>query len=200
MVYNRSQPAARKRPSHRPKKLVVVAVLVSLAGIVAILELTNTTHWFHHKSAKFTPSPTANANTKGAGAVSQPGDGSSSSSNSSSQTTTGTSKDQQSGVDPNTPLQAPTGVFVSSHHVDPGSSMQSVCNTTSGAKCSISFTKDGVTKSLAAQTTDAGGSTYWPWQPKDIGLTPGSWTITATATLGSQTKTASDASPLEVSQ
>lgn len=98
-------------------------------------------------------------------------------------------------------LAAPTGTFVSDHHVRLGASvgLTSVCNTTPGAECQITVTKDGVTKSLLAETTDAGGAAYWnDWTPQSIGLSVGSWQVKATATLGHQSKTALDALALTV--
>lgn len=111
------------------------------------------------------------------------------------------SGNQSSGAKPITP----TGNFVSNHNPNLSGSPtpnteESVCNTTPGAKCEIIFTKDGITKSLPAQTTDNGGAAYWNWKLQDVGLTEGSWKVTAKATLGSQMVTADDAVPLVVSQ
>jgi len=94
----------------------------------------------------------------------------------------------------------PTGNFVSAHHNIPqNASLASSCVTSAGATCEIVFTKDGVTKSLPTQKTDSGGGTYWQsWKPQDIGLTPGSWHITARATLGNQTSSADDAQTLDI--
>lgn len=102
-------------------------------------------------------------------------------------------------------LSAPSGDFVSNHHPNLSGSpapnrISSVCTTTPGASCTISFTKNGVTKSLPAQTTDAGGSTYWDWKLQDIDLSVGNWQVVATATLNSQTKTVNDPLLLEVAQ
>ena len=102
-------------------------------------------------------------------------------------------------------LLVPSGNFVSNHRpnlsgVPAPNTMESVCNTTPGARCKISFTKDGVTKSLPEQTTDSGGATYWSWKLQDVGLTEGSWKIQAIATLNGQSKDASDALDLVVSQ
>ncbi|HSX33083.1 MAG TPA: hypothetical protein VLF91_01975 [Candidatus Saccharimonadales bacterium] len=209
MPYSRVKPVPKKRSVVRPKELLLIAVAVVLAAgvVLAGLEWTNTTHLFHHtKTPTYPVAPTANANTKGQGAVTTgPSVPSSGSTNGSGSTTPGSAKDQSSdGSSPNSgdsgqTLITPTGPFVSSHHVSTSTTIQSVCNTTSGASCSITFTNGGTTKSLAVQNTDAGGATYWYWKPSDIGLTSGSWTVTATATLGSQTKTASDAQNLEVS-
>jgi hypothetical protein len=102
-------------------------------------------------------------------------------------------------------LLTPTGSFVSNHHPNLGGSPapnteSSVCTSTSGATCKITFTKDGVTKSLATETTDNGGSAYWDWKLQDIGLTAGSWQVQAEVSLSGQTKTATDAMDLTVTQ
>jgi len=74
----------------------------------------------------------------------------------------------------------------------------SVCNTTPGAICLVKFTKSGVTKQLSAQTTDANGVASWQWDIESAGLTDGSWTITAVASLDGQTQSAQDGQNLEV--
>jgi hypothetical protein len=124
-----------------------------------------------------------------------------SSSNSGSQKTGSSGSGGTSAV-----LIAPSGSFVSNHHPNLSGSpapntVTSVCNTTPGASCQITFTMDSVTKSLPSQTADSGGSTYWTnWKLQGVGLTAGSWKVTATATLNGQTKTASDAMSLVVSE
>jgi hypothetical protein len=102
-------------------------------------------------------------------------------------------------------LFTPTGDFISNHHPNlSGSpapnSMSSVCDTTPGASCKITFTQGSTTKALASQTTDANGSTYWYWKLQDIGLGVGSWKVQAIANLNGQAKTASDAMDLVVAQ
>ncbi len=107
-------------------------------------------------------------------------------------------------------LQAPSGTFVSNHHasLDPNDDRnreQSTCNTNVGATCDITFTKDGVTKSLGSQTASASrasqtGTASWSWTPATLGLTPGSWKITAVASLNGQTKSTTDTVNLEISQ
>ncbi|HET7060328.1 MAG TPA: hypothetical protein VFH99_03385 [Candidatus Saccharimonadales bacterium] len=104
-----------------------------------------------------------------------------------------------------TVLLAPFGNFVSNHHPNLSGSpapntMSSVCNTTPGASCKIIFTKDGTTKELVSQTADANGSVYWNWKLQDIDLSSGSWKIQAITSLNGQTKTASDAMDLVVTQ
>jgi hypothetical protein len=129
------------------------------------------------------------------------------SSGSSSQTSSPSSSTSDTKTQSNTPastfsgtLLTPYGDFVSNHH--PGGSAPtseaSVCNTSAGATCYIQFTKGGVVKKLAAQTTDANGATYWYWDVKTAGLDSGTWTITAVAAGGGQTKTANDPQSLVV--
>ena len=77
--------------------------------------------------------------------------------------------------------------------------MESVCNTSPGAQCSIELTNaDGIVKTLAPQTTDTSGATYWSWDVKKAGLTGGSWKVKAIAKLHDQTATATSAQNLEV--
>lgn len=180
-----------------PKKaLVALMILALLLATVAVLELTDTTYWFHDRPVAVT----AGQNTKGEPIpnpeqTSSPGDQPTDSQSSGS--------DKKNNEAPTAQLIAPRGNFVSNHRPNLGGSpapnrIASVCTTTSGATCVINFTKDGVTKSLPAQTTDRGGSTYWDWKLQDIGLTEGAWKVTATATLGSQSQSADDAINLEV--
>jgi hypothetical protein len=102
-------------------------------------------------------------------------------------------------------LTAPSGDFVSDHHPNlSGSpapnSMTSVCSTTPGATCQISFMQGNTIVSLSKKVADAGGGAYWKYTLQSIGLTSGSWTIIATATLDGQIKSASDVMDLVVSQ
>lgn len=102
-------------------------------------------------------------------------------------------------------LIAPSGNFVSNHHPNLSGSpapnvISSVCTTTPGASCRIIFTKDTVVKSLPAQTTDRGGSTYWSWKLQDVGLSAGTWKVEATSSLAGQSQSTADALNLEVAQ
>lgn len=183
------------------KILFSASLLIGAVIVLLALELTNTTHLFHHqpvaqvtgspetKGVKHTPTQTS-SNTD----TLQPTTNSSSSNN-----------DKAASNPPGVKLYTPRGPFVSDHrpnlssHPAPNRE-NSVCSTTSGATCQIVFTKDGVTKKLPSQMTDAGGATYWNgWKLQDVGLTAGGWKITAVAKLGSQTVTADDALPLTVS-
>jgi hypothetical protein len=102
----------------------------------------------------------------------------------------------QSGPPPLTPY----GNFVSNHH--PGGNTPtaeaSTCNTSAGAVCLLQFTNGSQIKKLDPRTTNANGAAIWYWDVKTAGLSAGSWTITAIATLNGQTKTADDVQPLVV--
>lgn len=191
----------RRRRLSKKHLLLLLGVVVVVAGVMAALELTNTTFLFHknnYVSAPNKPSRTLNANTKGdQGSSAKPN------SNTSSDSSHETKDNNDTPTGNSQPLKQPEGTFVSNHHPNLSgspapSSMQSTCETTSGATCQILFTKDGVTKSLPAQATDQGGSAYWTWKLQDIGLTQGTWRVQAKAVLGSQTQTADDATNLEV--
>ncbi|MEO6513738.1 MAG: hypothetical protein ABIO22_03665 [Candidatus Saccharimonadales bacterium] len=163
--------------------------------------MTNVTHFFHKPSAVLkvnSKTPTEG----GATVNSQKGE---KTSNTSTDTTQPGDTKSNTGSAVTLALIAPTGDFVSNHHPNLSGSpapntISSVCTTTPGASCTISFTKDGVTKSLPTQTTDRAGSAYWNWKLQDINLTAGSWNITAAATLSGQTKVASDPMDIVVAQ
>ena len=179
--------------------LVVSGVAVLAILVITTLELTGKIHLFHKRTMT---APSASQYTKG-----ETGSSTSSTGTSSTQSSTSVGS-QQYGSQKNTgddtsTLITPSGLFVSNHHPNLSGSpapneINSVCTTTPGATCRIEFTKDEVTKSLSSQVTDAGGSAYWNWKLQDIGLTQGEWTVTARATLGSQSATAQDALKLDV--
>jgi len=101
-------------------------------------------------------------------------------------------------------LKAPFGTFVSNHRPSlkgewRSNEENSVCNTSPGATCEITFTKDGVTKSLGQKTVDANGAAYWnSWTIQDINLSEGTWTITAIAANNGKTARTNDQVLLEV--
>ncbi len=126
----------------------------------------------------------------------------------SSEATSGTSSSNNVSESPKTPaatgnLISPYGTFVSNHRPSLSGAQQqkqeqSTCNTTSGAECYIKFTKNGVTKQLESQKTDANGAAVWNWNISDSGFTTGTWKVTAVATLNGQTKSVDDLINLEV--
>ncbi len=111
-------------------------------------------------------------------------------------------KKQTAPTQSNVDVISPYGSFVSNHrpNLSSLSKMQSVCSTTPGAKCSITFKKNGQTKSLAEQTVGSDGSTTWDWDIVDAGLSVGTWEITATASSGGKTLSTKDTINLEVTE
>jgi hypothetical protein len=98
-------------------------------------------------------------------------------------------------------LSAPSGIFISNHRPGQNGSglvEASQCITTPAAKCYIKFTQKDVVKTLPTRTVDSEGSVFWEWNIKEAGLTNGSWTVTAVASLGNQTKSTTDSLTLEV--
>jgi len=196
------------RPHKARKSSLPLITLVGLCLIVVALELTGVTHIFHHKKTNSTDA--VQVDTGGGGTSNnQKGEATDNAGASTKGSDSGSSQSlpAQAGSDKSlapsntTTLLVPTGDFVSAHHISQSSALTSVCNTTPGATCTIVFTKDGDSKSLTAQTTDSNGSTYWNnWTPQGKGLAPGTWQIQAIATLNGQSKTASDAMNLVVSQ
>jgi hypothetical protein len=180
-----------------PTALLWAIILVAAAiAIIGFTEITGVTHVF--RKAQTNPAPSANAETKGEGTPPGP----SLSPGTTGQTPEDGDKQPANGsTGTATPPRTPEGVFVSNHHPGENGSPTketSVCTTTPGATCQILFVKDGVTKSLATQTTDKGGSAYWNnWEVHDT-LTPGTWQVKAVATLNGQSATAVDATELVV--
>jgi hypothetical protein len=184
-------------------------MLISLLGIVLVVGLA--VFWYIRRDTTTDPAPTASTSTKGEVASTPPpgapvpAEGNQPTPAPTPQATDKGSSATTPAPAPSTKLLPPSGTFVSNHEPNLSGSptpnqLQSTCSTTPGVTCQIFFTKDGVTKSLPAQKTDSGGATYWTWKLQTIGLTEGSWKVTAKSTNGDQTVTSDDAVPLEVRQ
>lgn len=175
-----------------------VAILLGIVLVVAVLELTNTTHLLHKRKAVSgnIPSTSQSKENEKEKQSSSENDDSSNGSGATDSTSEKTTGAPSSGSD----LLAPYGNFVSNHvpSLKNSSSMESVCITTPGASCTIIFTKDGVTKTLESKKANSNGAIIWSWDIDDAGFVEGSWKITATATLDGQTKSTSDIQNLEV--
>lgn len=176
-----------------------------MVAIVAALELTNTTHFFHKGPKKLPTFPISTPTTGSASTNNQKGQiAATSQTTSNTQTQPENNKDSTGSSNQSVTLVEPSGNFVSNHHPNIGGSpapntITSVCTTTPGASCQIIFTKDSLTKSLPSQITDKGGSTYWNnWNINSVGLTAGSWQVKAVATMNNQTKSATDPMQLVV--
>jgi hypothetical protein len=188
--------AKKPLPTYRNWKIMIPVALVIVLLVILALELTNTTHIFHKRSSVQEPFlPTASQETKGEPTtITQPSDKQQTSN--SPATSPGDNKGTPAVT---TSLVTPSGNLVSNHRASLSSSQSSTCTTSAGASCQIIFIKDSVTKSLTAQITDRAGTAYWTWTPQYVGLSSGTWTIQATATLSGQTKTTMDALTLELS-
>jgi hypothetical protein len=190
-----------KTSRRRTWLFILLGGLLLIAAIYGFLAITHAGNIIGTKPSK---TQTANQSTKGEPANSSNGNTSSNGNNNSDGNTTGDDKQNGStGTQDSAAAAAPSGNFVSNYAPSLSATgakeqIQSVCNTTPGATCTISFSKDGTTKSLEKRVTDKGGSSYWTWTLKDIGLTAGNWKITATAELNGHQTSTTDTLPLEV--
>lgn len=105
---------------------------------------------------------------------------------------------------PNVMPDKPTGQFVSNHQPNISgkpypNTETSICTTTPGIVCKIKFTMGSMTKSLPPKTTDASGNAVWSdWTIQSVGLTEGTWRITAQAINSNNVVSTSDPSELRV--
>jgi hypothetical protein len=182
----------------RNKKTVIIAVLLGFI-LLAGLELTNVTYLLH----KPKPAPVSTVPNMYTGSNKLPTQASSTDKQdpdtSNSASTPGDTKETKTEIN----LSAPNGSFVSNHKPNLSGSPspnqeESICITSPGTQCKISFTKDGIVKMLPVKNTDASGTAQWTWTLQELGLTEGSWQIEATAQYGSQTKTTKDSLVLEI--
>jgi len=187
------------KKNYKKPLLVGLLLLIGLCGIMAALELSNTTYIFHKKPVAVSASETTKGETVGT----------QSSSNKATNSTDAGVPNNSVGQDKNPTnsssnttgtLVEPTGNFVSNHRPSAAANqtLASSCTTTPGASCQIVFTNGGTTISLPAQTTDVGGSTFWNWKLSDYGIGQGTWAIRATATLNGQSVSAVDATNMVV--
>lgn len=186
----------RSRKALYKSPIFYVVVLVLIAAVVVVILIT-------HKPAKHV---TASFYTKGDVPISK-SDGTSDVNGNSTNSSSSSAKDTSgSSTTSNTYLQAPAGDFVSDHHPNLSGSpapntLTSVCSTTPGATCYITFTQGSTVKSLTKQIADAGGGVYWSnYSLQSVGLTTGTWKVQAIASLNGQTKTTDDAMDLTVDQ
>lgn len=184
----------------RHKSLAVpVAAVVIIAAVLAGLEATDTTHLFHSPSTPPVIPSTTPAN-QSANQPDKPANSDSSGQNTAPAPRKTPAKNSASDTE-GLPLYMPYGAFISNHR--PGqdgspTSETSVCNTTPGATCYISFSNGTITTKLPAQKTNSSGVTYWYWDVNKAHLGAGSWQVTAVASLGGQTKKTKDPQPLTI--
>ncbi len=159
--------------------------------------------YFSHQSKPFIPAPTDEQKRSAAAQ----NDSTRKDRNTPSSSIGNSSKDapKTSTSSPNSSIvpAKPEGTFVSNHRPNingsPAPSTEvSVCHTTPGTQCVIEFSRDEITVSLPTQVVNMDGNTSWNWDIKQLGLTPGEWTITAKAINGSHTSITTDPMMLTV--
>ena len=181
-----------KKKNLKPALILLLIVALAVAG-----------YWFVNRHAKPVsgPIPTSSVKSASTNPVKK---------STPAPTTPATSKDKDPAGDQTTPTSdvplpsAPSGTFVSSHHVSLSNNStrqeQSACNTIAGATCYIEFSKDGIVKTLTKQVADSNGVVIWNWDVAAADLDAGSWKITAIASSGGVTKSTSDTLNLEVAE
>jgi hypothetical protein len=193
----------QKRPTS--KKAYLTPLLIGIAMliiVVGVLETSNVTHFFHAQKVTKVTAPTASASTKGVKSSNTPTKATTEATTTSTPPPVSDTPVKNNAANTNAQLVAPWGTFVNLHSASLDTALGSTCNTTPGATCQIIFTNGTTVKALASQAADAGGAVYWTnWTPngKNIGLTPGTWHVSAKSTLGSQTQTAEDGTDLVIS-
>jgi hypothetical protein len=190
-----SRAPAVKKKMPWVKIAIVLAILIT---VLAILELTNTTHILHKKKVPaIIPSTSSNSNSPAPASGRTP-----KTDNSSPDSTQPPSSKNTlpSGSGNNLALVAPYGDFVSNHHPGGGNPTQevSICNTTPGANCYIKITSSssGQVTKLSTELVGSDGSARWDWDANT--LTSGSWQVSAVASLNGQVKTSIDTALLEI--
>lgn len=189
-----AKPKSRKRSI---KKLPTILIfLLAIIVVLAILEVAGVIHLRHKNGSAGVPGYVRTGisnNSSGSSAASSSTPTSSPGSNSQPAGNSTKTTAPAGGASDNTNLLAPYGQFINFHNATLDTKEVSVCSTSPGATCTILFKYNGKTISLGAKTTDGSGSAYWgDWTPGQLGLTKGSWTIEAVASLGSQSKQTTD--------
>jgi hypothetical protein len=200
MIYNHKRPVTKSRFS-RPLPIISIGLLC-IVLCASVLEFTNTTYLFHTKPVPKTATITSTSQHS----TSKPSTDKTNPSPTTTPQTTPIAGSDNKG-DSDTPQQSstptgaapatPSGTFLSNHSPsldgDPyPSGEQSVCTTTPGAKCSMTFTNGELTRTLQEQTTNSDGNAFWTWDVKQSAFTEGTWTVTITTTLNGQTSAAKD--------
>jgi hypothetical protein len=192
-----------KKRQKRKKILIIGGVLLALMGTFVLLELTNTTYFLHERKAVSGTIPSKNSSKDTSNSTDKEKD-TVSTSNGADSPESPKEGDTPQPLPTSKGPEAPFGDFISNHHPNldsapAPSAVESVCNTTPGAQCQLSFTNmDGVIKTLEIRTTDGTGAAMWSWDVKTAGFTVGTWKIKAIATLNGQTKVTESTLHLEI--
>lgn len=185
--------------------IIAVLVIAGAGSGVAFYKHAHNSAQSAANKAKSTSGKYYNRNT--ANPTTNVSGGSNNGSTSNNGVSTSRGSDQTPGSTPasNVVPRTPVGTFVSNHRPNlsgnPAPNTESsTCSTTPGVSCKITFTMGSTVKSLPLQQTDGDGNTHWDWKIQDIGLTAGTWKISAVAVNGSNTASANDATEMVVGQ
>lgn len=195
----------KSSPAKHSFILKAIGLLVLAAIVVAVLEVTNTTHLFHKAKLTVSIIPSTHPSSTTAPVLSHTKTQINSSYSSANQSAKNTAPAPSANSNSSAAPVTPTGDFVSDHAPNlsgnPHPSQEnSVCVTTPGATCYIEFTQGNVAKQLSTQTADSNGAVYWTWDIAQDGFTAGSWQITAVASLNGKTATSTDPRALLINQ
>lgn len=194
-TYKKNRPN-KKKNFYAKKVFWLIIAIIALFAIGGCLAYK---HYHKPASTSVTPRPTTDKIKNSNAPAAAPSDNST---NSKNNTSTPPANTPNGSVTTNLPVTKPFGAFVSNHKPGQNGSPfeeASTCSTTAGISCSITFTKNGITKSLPTKTADSAGTAYWSsWTPQSLGLTSGNWTVTAVATNGQQSESTTDSIPLQV--
>ena len=195
------------KATKRPKKETPRHAILSIIVIVALLAIGGALVFANHHRHHNTKNNAGSGNTATNPNARLPGQASSSTPSSSGSGAQAKAPDKPP-VSSGKPPKAPDNDGLVSNHqpsLTPSgfnsNQENSVCVTSPGADCEITFTLGSTVKSLGKKQADATGAVYWSnWKLQDIGLTVGDWTITATATQNGQSGVTTDPNKLQVRQ
>jgi hypothetical protein len=195
-LYSRQGTTPRKIASSRMRLILMFLCTIALALVIGILG------WHYILQPRSYPTQktsygtvTANPNVPGGSQTEQTASGSDG-----AKETSGGTASLSTTVTP----EQPTGQFVSNHMPSLSGQEQlrtetSSCTTTPGATCQIRFRRGSVVKSLPAKIAGSDGTALWnSWDIAAIGLTAGTWEITAVAANGLHAVTTRDPINLSV--
>jgi cytoskeletal protein RodZ len=192
----KTQKKHKSRKHNEHFSLWLLAILIVLVGLVVAGVLA----YSHYRSHK----PNSSNRSQSAGTTTEPfksgsptqSSGSTTTNNSSGSSSSTTSTGSSTSTPTTVNVITPWGNFVSNlnpSNNSPENQEESVCNSSPGVTCTITFTQGSKTITLLQpKTTNADGAAYWgPWTASQVGLTSGDWQINATASSGNQSKSAS---------
>lgn len=173
----------------RKKLLLIIGIVLALVAIVIWLLMRGDSkkpQGSGQDTASTTSQPSSNA-----GTLNQQG---------TSQNQSDTAKQSNTAPPSTATLEAPSGSFISNHHPSSATqSIESICSTNQGASCQFTFRLGSTVKALSKKTVGSNGSVSWVWTPSEVGLTSGTWEVTAVAELNGTQKSTTDPLGLVIS-